>query len=90
MGAVRGLGTKIAEVKRMYVSPEVRGEGVGAELLGRLEDLAQARGSGAVRLDTADVLTEAISFYRSRGYAEISDYNGNRSADRWFEKELTP
>jgi GNAT superfamily N-acetyltransferase len=89
MGGIRGLDGETAEVKRMYVSPDARGEGVGAVLLGRLEGLARAQGCGAVRLDTADVLTEAISFYRSRGYVEIPDYNGNRSADRWFEKELS-
>ncbi|MBS1888641.1 MAG: alpha/beta fold hydrolase [Actinobacteria bacterium] len=88
MGAVRGLGGAIAEVKRMYVSPDARGEGVGGALLGRLEMLARERGCRSVRLDTADVLAEAIALYRARGYAEVPDYNGNDAADRWFEKSL--
>jgi hypothetical protein len=30
----------------------------------------------------------AIHLYRSAGYHEIPDYNGNPSASHWFEKFL--
>lgn len=42
-----------------------------------------------VRLDTGKHLTEATALYRSSGYQEISAYNENPYAARWFEKSLT-
>src|SRR3954447_5864768 len=87
-GGVRGLGEGTAEVKRMYVVPEARGNGVGKDLLRRLEEEARRLGYKRLRLDTAASLTTAQALYRAAGYAEIDDYNGNPAASHWFEKEL--
>jgi ribosomal protein S18 acetylase RimI-like enzyme len=57
--------------------------------LGRLEEIAAARGCRAVRLDTAAHLTAAIALYRDRGYREIPDDNTGPIADLWFERELS-
>src|SRR3954471_24745984 len=89
-GGLRALPDGAAEVKRMYVVPDARGRGVGAELLARLEDEARRLGYRRVRLDTAAKLTEAQALYRNAGYTEIPDYNGNPAAAHWFEKELEP
>jgi GNAT superfamily N-acetyltransferase len=89
MGGVRDLDTPVAEVKSMYVAPVARGRGLGGRMLGRLEEIASARGCRAVRLDTAAHLTAAIALYRARGYHEIPDYNDAAVADFWFERELS-
>jgi GNAT superfamily N-acetyltransferase len=89
IGGVRDLDTPVAEVKSMYVTPVARGRGLGGRLLGRLEEIAAARGCRAVRLDTAAHLTAAIALYRSRGYHDIPDYNTGPIADFWFERELS-
>jgi GNAT superfamily N-acetyltransferase len=89
MGGIRHLGTDVAEVKSMYVRPSHRGLGIAKRLLDELEEIARERGCRAVRLDSSRYLTEAVSLYRSAGYMEIADYNGNRSADIWFERPLT-
>ncbi|HEY1285657.1 MAG TPA: GNAT family N-acetyltransferase [Solirubrobacterales bacterium] len=89
IGGVRHLGTDVAEVKSMYVRPSHRGRGVARRLLEELESIAREHGCLAVRLDSSRYLTEAVSLYRSAGYEEIADYNGNRSADIWFERPLT-
>jgi drug/metabolite transporter (DMT)-like permease/GNAT superfamily N-acetyltransferase len=88
-GGVRSLGNGTAEVKRMYVVPEARGDGVGSRLLTRLEDEARRLGYGSLRLDTAAPLTAAQALYRRAGYHEIRDYNGNAAASHWFEKDLS-
>src|SRR4051812_34837253 len=88
-GGIRSLGDGVAEVKRMYVVPDARGEGVGAQLLKRLEDEARRRGYSRLRLDTAAPLTAAQALYRRAGYREIADYNGNVAASHWFEKDLS-
>jgi GNAT superfamily N-acetyltransferase len=77
-----------AEIKRMWVAPEVRGLGLGRRLLSELERLARESGAPATRLDTNRNLTEAISMYRSSGYEEIPDFNGEPYAHHWFEKQL--
>jgi drug/metabolite transporter (DMT)-like permease/GNAT superfamily N-acetyltransferase len=75
-GGIRSLGDGTAEVKRMYVAPEARGQGVGEDLLKRLEAEAARRGYKRIRLDTARTLTAAQALYR------------NAAASHWFEKDL--
>src|SRR4051812_24266742 len=89
-GGVRSLGDGAAEVKRMYVVPDARGRGLGKLLLERLEAEASRLGYEKVRLDTASQLESAQALYRSAGYSEIGDYNGNAAASHWFEKDLRP
>ena len=70
----------------MYVVPEHRGSGVGSSMLRRLHEIAHDRGCLATRLDTSDYLTPAVALYRSAGYREVPDYNGNPKANLWFER----
>src|SRR6185437_5682072 len=69
-GGVRTLGSGLGEIKRMWVSPEVRGLGVGRRLLAELERAAIGRKLRIVRLDTNGSLVEAIRLYRAAGYRE--------------------
>ena len=79
-----------AELKRLWVSPSARGLGLGRRLLGALEQHARASGVSVVRLDTNRVLREAITLYRSTGYAEVPAYNDQPYAHLWFGKKLDP
>ena len=87
-GAIRTLQPGIAEIKRMWISPKMRGLGVGRRLLAELERLARKRRMRAIRLDTNESLAEAMRLYRTSGYREIDRYNDNPYAQRWFEKTL--
>jgi GNAT superfamily N-acetyltransferase len=84
-GGLRPLEDGIAEVKRMYVVPDRRGTGLARRLLGELEALARDAGYARLRLDAAGSLHR---FYRSAGFEEIADYNGNVHAGFWGEKPL--
>jgi GNAT superfamily N-acetyltransferase len=77
-----------AELKRMWVAPEVRGLGLGRRLLSELERLARTRRVRTLRLETNRSLTEAIRLYRSAGYREVHAFNAEPYADHWFEKRL--
>ena len=79
-----------AEVKRMWVSPRMRGQGIGRRLLEELERRAAATGTLAIRLDTNHNLTEAIAMYRSAGYVQVARFNDDPYADQWFGKQLEP
>lgn len=87
-GMMRTLAPGIVEIKRMWVSPEVRGLGVGRRLLAELESVAIVRKVRTIRLDTNGTLAEALSLYRASGYSEIPRYNDNPYAQHWFEKTL--
>jgi DNA-binding MarR family transcriptional regulator/GNAT superfamily N-acetyltransferase len=88
-GGIRALRPGVAEIKRMWVSPQVRGLGVGRRLLAELERVAIGHKRRTIRLDTHGSLTEALSLYRTCGYREIPRYNDNPYAQHWFEKTLS-
>jgi len=77
-----------AELKRMWVSPDSRGLGVGRKLLVELERLAKNGGARRVQLETNRTLKEAIQLYRSAGYREVAAFNDEPYAHHWFEKRL--
>jgi ribosomal protein S18 acetylase RimI-like enzyme len=87
-GAIRVHRRGPADIKRMWVDGSARGLGIGRRLLRELEIYAAARGVATVRLETNETLTEAISLYRSAGYAEVAPFNDEPYAHHWFEKRL--
>ncbi len=76
------------EVKRLYVKPEYRGQGVAERLLEALEAYAREWGYGAIYLDSKDDLKTAIRFYARHGYADCERYNENPQATVFMKKEL--
>jgi len=87
-GGIKRLDDGAGEIKRMYVVPEARGRGLARELLAALEDAARDLGYRCVRLDTGDKQPHAEALFRSTGYREIGNYNGNDYAAFWAEKAL--
>jgi GNAT superfamily N-acetyltransferase len=88
-GGLRRLDEDVAEIKRMFVEPSARGRGHGRRVLLELETAAAELGYRRLRLDTAQSLTTATALYRSAGYRDIPDYNGNSYASFWGEKVLS-
>lgn len=89
-GALRRLDDQMGEIKRMYVVPEHRGQGLSRLLLVALEGLAIRTGYERVRLDTGERQPRALALYAATGYHHVPDYNGNPFASHWLEKELQP
>lgn len=88
-GALKLHGSAPAELKRMWVSPEARGLGLGRRLLQELERYARNMGVEIVRLETNRALKEAIALYRNAGYREVVPFNEEPYAHHWFEKHLS-
>jgi len=87
-GGVKRLTDEICEIKKMYVVPAARGQGLARTLLHELERTALGLGYPVARLDTGPKQVHAQSLYRSEGYDEIEDFNGNPVAVFWGEKRL--
>lgn len=87
-GVLLRLDDTVCEIKRMWVRPEARGQGLSRLMLRFLEDQARQQGFARVRLDTNKALVMAQDMYRRAGYRAIARYNDNPYAHCWFEKDL--
>lgn len=87
-GAVRRLEAGVGEVKRMWIDPDVRGLGLGRRVLAALEGAARERGYDRLRLDTHEVLLEAIRLYEGQGYRQIGRYHDSPDPTHFYEKTL--
>lgn len=80
----------IAEIKRVYVRPSARGQGVGEVIMRALLSEAAARGFARVRLDTAPELHAAQALYLRLGFEPIPQYRDSQlPGDVCFECDLT-
>jgi len=70
-GAVRRLEAGTGEIKRMYVSPDARGRGVGRAVLTALEAEARALGITRLVLETGLRQIEAVALYERAGFSQI-------------------
>lgn len=87
--AFRALGNaETAEIKRMYVRPAWRGQGIAQELLEAAERFAQKNGYRWIYLDTTDGMVAAAQLYRRNGYELCERYNDNPQATIFMRKRL--
>ena len=75
--AVRGFGDGDCEMKRLYVRPQYRREGVGRRLVETAIRRARELGYARMLLDTLPAMTEAQSLYRSLGFVDVDGYYVN-------------
>ncbi|MFD8741579.1 GNAT family N-acetyltransferase [Streptomyces sp. NPDC059616] len=68
-----------AELKRMFVIPEGRGNGLARRILAALEDDARAAGRVRMVLETGDQQPEAIALYTSSGYTPCEKFGRYRT-----------
>jgi len=73
-GAYRKLSEGICEMKRLYVPDRFRGRGLGRKICQALIAAAREDGYRLMRLDTANLMTEAIAMYESIGFRPCAPY----------------
>lgn len=89
-GGVRRHADGVGEIKRMWVPPERRGNGVSRVLLAALEDAARALGFRKLVLETGVRQPEAIALYETAGYTLIPNYGffADSPLSRCYSKPL--
>ena len=88
-GAFKMQPERRAYLKRMWISRDARGLGLGRRMLSELERVAREMGAEVAQLETNRSLVEAIALYRGSGYSEVAPFNDEPYAHHWFEKRLT-
>jgi GNAT superfamily N-acetyltransferase len=81
----------VAELKKLYAAPQVRGHGLGGLLLIELERMALERGARRIIVESGVKNLAALALFKSFGYQPIPSYVDSRDPqiNRAFAKTLT-
>lgn len=71
---------EVAELKRMYTAPTVRGRGVARAVLAAVERSAREQGRKRIVLECGDKQPEAIAMYLAAGYERIPNFGYYRDS----------
>lgn len=80
-------GTNAVEIRKMYLLPTARGQGLGHFLLHQLEAVIAARHYREIWIETVSVLAEAVQLYERNGYSPATGVETAR-CDRVYCKRL--
>jgi GNAT superfamily N-acetyltransferase len=88
----RDAGPGTAELKRLYVDPSARSQGLGRHLLAALEHDARCHGNTRLILETGARSHAALALVTSCGFAFTEPYIQGRNPDinRAMQKTLSP
>lgn len=73
-GCFKKFDSNTVEIKRMFVKPEERKQGIASGILNELEVWAKEDGYAYAVLETANKQPESIALYQKSGYEVIPNY----------------
>jgi GNAT superfamily N-acetyltransferase len=83
--ALHKLEPDVCEMKRLYLRPQFRNQGLGRVLAERIIAEARQIGYHRMRLDTVEpVMKDAVAMYRKLGFKEIASYRANPIAGAMY------
>jgi GNAT superfamily N-acetyltransferase len=74
IGAYKEYDSQTAEIKRMYVLPELRGKGIAKAILTELENWAKEENYAISILETGYLQKDAIGLYQKLGYTITENF----------------
>lgn len=99
MAGIEEVGDKEMELRRMYVDPTLRRQGIARQFLDFVEAYCTENGVKKLHLSTSEIQDAALSFYRNSGYQlvreEVSKTASNKTIGGgikryYFVKRLKP
>jgi aspartate racemase len=89
-GAIKPYSDDTMEIKRMYVTPSMRGFGIATAVIKSLEKWTKDLGFAKCILETGEKQPEAIGLYKKNGYQVTTNYGQYRDVENsvCFEKYL--
>ncbi|HLO60286.1 MAG TPA: GNAT family N-acetyltransferase [Bacteroidales bacterium] len=89
-GAIKVFSDEAMEIKRMYVSPDIRNHGIGKLIVTELENWARELSYVKCVLETGRRQPDAIALYKKCGYQQIPNYGQYIGMENsvCFEKRL--
>lgn len=72
--AIKRYDDESAEVKRVFIRKEYRGQGISKKLMELLEQTAKEQGYSCLLLESGEILVEAMALYRKVGFKVIPNY----------------
>ncbi len=89
-GGIKLVGGEYGEIKRMYVRPALRGQGLAKLLLAHLSAYVEAQQISVLRLETGIYQPEAIALYERQGFYRIPPFGPyfEDPLSRCYEKRI--
>jgi GNAT superfamily N-acetyltransferase len=89
-GAILPLAPGVAEVKRMFVEPCARRQGIAGRILRELENVACRSGYAVIRIETGIRQAGAIRLYAQAGYRRVERHGSHSDGELsvCFEKRI--
>lgn len=72
--AIKRYDDESAEVKRVFIREEYRGQGISKKLMELLEQTVKEQGYSCLLLESGEILVEAMALYRKIGFKVIPNY----------------
>ncbi len=85
---LKHIDSKTAELKAMYLAGELRGRGLGRQMMNTVIEYAGKRGYKSIVLDSISSYHDALRLYEKTGFVPIDRYNDNSYADVFMKLEL--
>lgn len=73
MFGLEGLGSRAAELRRMYVDPALRRRGLARMMLAHAEQACRDSRTPVLTLSTSELQQAALAFYRGAGYRLVRE-----------------
>jgi GNAT superfamily N-acetyltransferase len=89
--AIADTALRYAEVKRLWVRPDLRRGGIALQLMRAIESHAKGLGYATLFLETGPAQPEALALYQSNGWTSIDEYPAgvfNHPISHKFMKDL--
>lgn len=83
-------GDKTVEIRKMYLLPIARGQGLGQHLLAELEQVIITKGYREIWIETASILKTAVRLYEQNGYQPATGVETSRCDLVYFKSTTVP